>query len=139
MKETYVQMKRRHKRELNSIPKFFAFNRKQYEENRLASGIPEEEVTSLGIMGGYCRKADIAKLEEISKRHVAELEEAYKDDDFLYKAVLYNLNNYEFCVTEDWTDVLEELGFGYGEVFENERMRRIFEKAEVDYMERVYG
>lgn len=134
--ESYVQMKRRHQEEFNNFPCFFAWSDSQFDEGlkKLVVKNAKEELYH-GGNGMFYRKSDAHKLSEMIKRNGKELDEALRnDDDFLYQAVRYELANHEFCITEEWDDVLFALGLDKEEVFADERMARICSQAEEDYM-----
>ena len=44
------------------------------------------------------------------KRHEIERKELKKDVKKLFDALVYELNNHEYCITYDVTDALESLG-----------------------------
>ena len=64
--------------------------------------------------GGYCRKSDVAKLNEMFTRHRKELEDAIAGDKtgqgFICDMFLQELENHEYSYTGDVQETLDALG-----------------------------
>lgn len=64
--------------------------------------------------GGYCRKSDAAKLDEMLARHRKELEDAISSDKtgkgFIFDMFLQELENHEYSYTGDVQEALDALG-----------------------------
>ncbi len=104
----YQELKQKHEKEFNSFPIFFAFNKAQFEEGLKKLNTTADKVISAG-MGGIIEEDNVDKLRELLDRHNSEMIESLKNDDFLLNALVYELNNHEYCYTHDPTDALGAL------------------------------
>lgn len=132
----YLQLKEKHQKEFNNFPMFFAFDQKQFVEGMNKLGLTEndtDKIYSFGNTGGYFRKADASKLNEMLERFEKERQEALKDDEYLYQAILYELGNHEYIITWDAEPALEAIGLSR-EDLKNERVAKIFKKAKTEYL-----
>lgn len=101
--ETYNQLKSRQTKELNQLPLAFAFNGEQLQQALIKLGArSKKDVTSIG--GAIVHRFDVDFIYTTYFRHDKELEEAKKDDKFLYDMVYYELGNHEYCITNDFED-----------------------------------
>ncbi|MFR8542808.1 MAG: hypothetical protein ACLVD8_25880 [Enterocloster sp.] len=113
----YQEMRNRQQAEINAFPMFFAFNKQQFAEGMRTLGLSLSDTCQMCSIfgGGYCRKSDAAKLDEMLTRHRKELEDAISSDKtgkgFIFDMFLQELENHEYSYTGD---VQEALGcFGY--------------------------
>lgn len=130
--ETYEEMRNRHQKEFNAFPCFFAFDNKQFDEGMKKLGVESKQEIYSGGNGMYYRKADSPKLMEMMDRFDREQTEAYKDDNFLKNAMVYELGNHEFCITLDPEPTMEALGMKLKDL-KDERVNRIFQQAKKEY------
>ena len=74
----YQEMRNRQQAEVNAFPMFFAFNKQQFAEGMRKLGLSSSDTRQICSIfgGGYCRKSDVAKLNEMFTRHRKELEDA---------------------------------------------------------------
>ena len=83
----YQEMRTRQQAEVNAFPMFFAFNKQQFAEGMRKLGLSPSDTRQVCSIfgGGYCRKSDAAKLNEMFTRHRKELEDAIASDkkDFI--------------------------------------------------------
>lgn len=130
--ENYLEMKRRHEKEVNSFPMMFAFNNEQFKEGMEKLGLKENETDKIYSIGGggYIRRSDSKSLSELMNKHDREFDEAVKEsDDFIFEMFDYELSNHEYCVTYDVSDTLRALGFTHEEVKANSRLSEGLKKA----------
>lgn len=129
----YKKMKDKHQREINEFPMFFAFTKKQFYEGMKKLGLdPSEEhkIYKLGGSGGFYKKSDATKLNEMFKRHEYEMKKAMEeDDDFIFDMFNYELSNHEYIYTHDVTDTLNALGLTVDEVKNDKRLIDALQKA----------
>lgn len=128
----YKKMKEKHQKEINEFPMFFAFNNKQFDEGMKKLGLdPSEEhkIYKLGGTGGFYRKSDATKLNEMFKRHEEEMRKAMADDEFIFEMFNYELSNHEYIYTYDVTDTLNSLGLTADEVRNDKRLMDALQKA----------
>jgi len=124
----YVELKEKQSKELEDFPMFFAFNDEQFEEGLKKLNTTKEEIYSLGL-GGFIRKTDSKKFSELLKKYQHEFQKNLKDEKFLYEALLYELKNYEYCITYDYTDTLNFLGLDIKK-FDDNQMKILHEATE---------
>ena len=129
----YKKMKEKHQQEINEFPMFFAFNNKQFDDGMKKLGLDpseEDEIYKLGGTGGFYRKTDATKLNEMFKRHEEEMRKAMADDDdFIFEMFNYELSNHEYIYTYDVTDTLNSLGLTADEVKNDKRLMDALQKA----------
>ena len=80
--ETYVQMKERHQKEVNEFPMMWAFNNDQFAQGMKKLGLQETDTDKIYRIapGGFIRKTDADKLDEMFTRHTKERKEAMAAD-----------------------------------------------------------
>ena len=117
--ETYQELKTRQGKELNEFEGiFFAFSNKQFKEGIEKIGLTENDIKqiySLGA-GGFILKTRSKAFNDMFKRHAEEKKIRKQEEKFLLDSLVYELNNYEFCITGDATDALDALGYDKEEI-----------------------
>lgn len=77
--------------------------------------------------GGFIRKTDADKLDEMFTRHTKERKEAMAADidgtGYLFQMFRYELANHEYSYTWDAEETLDALGLTYGDVNSSPAMR----------------
>ena len=112
----YQEMRNRQQAEVNAFPMFFAFNKQQFAEGMRKLGLSPSDTRQVCSIfgGGYCRKSDVAKLNEMFTRHRKELEDAIAGDKtgqgFICDMFLQELENHEYSYTGDVQETLDALG-----------------------------
>ena len=137
----YVAMKKRHQKEVDSFPIYFAFSNEQFEKimERLGlSGDKRSEnyygkrLVKIGA-GGFVLKEDSSKFVDMFKRHKKELDSMIADDKtgegFIYQMFRYELNNHEYGYTGETEDTLEALGFSQEQIEADPRLSAGLELA----------
>ena len=134
MKETYLEMKKRHSEALDAFPMFFAFSKEQYIKGKEKLGVTSDDDIVSVWCGGFVRKSDADAFVEMMESQTKELEHAlHTDDDFLYKAMVYKLRDTEAGYTGEMDDALNQLGLTKTELARNKHMATICQKA-MDYV-----
>ena len=109
---TYYDLKQQHSKELNDFKGiFFAFNNEQFNEGMLKIGLSSDDTTKICSLaaGGYILKTRIKDFKDMFNRHSAEKKAFKKDQKQLLNALIYELNNHEYCITRDVSDTLAAL------------------------------
>ena len=104
--QEYLDLKKRHEQELTDFPIAYAFNDEQLKEALKKLGVKSvyECVTVFGH-GDIVKKGDAKKFIDLLKRHTQEVKDAlFADKDFAYAAILYEMNNHEYCINYDGDD-----------------------------------
>lgn len=133
--ETYVQMKERHQKEVNEFPMMWAFNNDQFAQGMKKLGLQETDTDKIYRIapGGFIRKTDADKLDEMFTRHTKEREEAMAADidgtGYLFQMFRYELANHEYNYTGDAEETLDALGLTYGDVNNSPAMRAALNAA----------
>ena len=135
---TYAELKKKHQDEVNAFPLGFAFGDKQFEEMMSKWGLDAKKdedlkkIAYLGVGGTYIRRSDIPAWNEMSERHLKELEEFRKDEKNFIDALVYQLHNHEYGYSRSWDDVeysLEALGIDPKDLEKDEELSRKVQKA----------
>jgi len=113
----YHTLTETHQKQFNTLSQklgiFYAFSNEQFDKGLTTLNLTrdnyKDKLSSVGN-GGYILKENVKELETFSINQHNELHEAYKDNDFLLKALTYELCNHEYCYTGDSTDALNALG-----------------------------
>lgn len=137
---TYEELRNKHQKEAGNFPWFAAFTDEQLETGMQELGVKSLDELYHGFGGMFYRKADHNKLVEMFEKQAHEQKEAYNDDDFLYSAILYEMNNYEYCIAREGRkeEVLEALLIEPSEA-QTERFKTIWNKAKNDYYNLIFG
>lgn len=128
---SYKVLKEKQQKEVNEFPMVFAFSNKQFDEAMEKLGLKStdtDKIFSIGL-GGFIKKEDSVKLQEMMNRHDKEIKEAMQDDQFAYDAFYYELGNHEFIITYDTDDAICALGYTPTEINNNKRLLDILKKA----------
>ncbi|NYC95062.1 hypothetical protein DFN09_003049 [Clostridium acetobutylicum] len=67
MNNKYIEMKRKHQKEVNNFPMFFAFSKEQFKEGMKKLGLEPSETNKIykfGNTGGFYKRTDSAKLKK---------------------------------------------------------------------------
>lgn len=108
--QEYVDLKRKHEKEMNDFPMAFAFNDEQLERAlaKLGATSKEECVTVFGH-GDIVKREDAKRLVAMLEGHTKEIKEKLKEDvEFAEAAFLYEMDNHEYAI--NWSadeDVME--------------------------------
>jgi hypothetical protein len=134
----YIELKKEIERRYNEFPFMFAFNNEQFKEGLKKLNAEVNEICSLGA-GGYIRKADIQKFNDLTKWAKNAQKEAIKADvdgsGFIKDMFLYELGNHEYCITCDLSDTLRAVGIKFSEVQKDEKLKRGLSLAIKEYKE----
>lgn len=132
----YTKLKKRQQEEFNALPLGFAFTEEQFEKMMRNWELdPKADIDKICriVSNGYIQKKDLKKLQELSKRHKVEREEAIANDktgdNFIYHMFLCELNNTEYGYTGNETDALEALDLTWEQLQADKRLLHGFEKA----------
>lgn len=138
--ETYIEMKNRQQKEVNTLPLKFAFGKQQFDEMMKSWGFDPEKDTdkiySLGGSGGFYKRTDAQLVRDTFKRHWEEQTDAVAadktGDGFIYQMFYYELENHEYSYTRDSTDAINALGYDEEDIKANERLHHGLRKAAAD-------
>lgn len=135
MNNKYLELKRRHEKEVNDFPFIFAFSQEQLNEGMKKLGLnatDTDKILSIGY-GGYIRKSDKENFFSLNERQEKELKDAIQNDttgeNFIYDMFDYELSNHEYCITMDVSDTLDALGLTIDEVNNNPNLLKGLQKA----------
>lgn len=108
--ETYQEQKARHHKEFGAFDGiFFAFSNEQMAEGIRKHNVSEtNKIVNIGA-GGFVLKNRLQEFKDLIARHEAERAQLRKDEKELIAAIVYELQNHEYCITGDVTDALEAL------------------------------
>ena len=81
-RQEYLELQKRHEKELSDFPIAYAFSDKQLEEALIKLGAKKEECVTVFGHGDIVKKTDAKALIDMLHRHTQETQEALKDPDF---------------------------------------------------------
>ena len=126
----YIEMNNRHQKEVDDFPLFFAFNKGQLSEGLKKFGLSPndtDKIYRLENTGGYYRRDDSERLNDMFFRHALELQDAIDGDKtgegFIFEMFNYELANHEYIVSGDVTETLKALGITDEELSGSEPLR----------------
>lgn len=113
--ESYAQLKQRHEKEFSKLEGiFFAFSTEQFFRGVKAIGLDPQDYDKQSItmfaMGSYCLTSTYPQLQELVDRHEKEMNLLKNDPDRFVKALVYELQNHEYCYTYEASDALNVFG-----------------------------
>ena len=139
---SYLALKERHKREIDDFPFIFAFSSEQFAEGMAKFGLAPDEtdkLCKLSIPGGFCRRTDEPRLQEMFAQHARDREEAIAADStgggYIFEMFRYELANREYGYTWDVEETLDALGFSMEDIEKNDALLHGFEKATASFKE----
>lgn len=125
----YQELRDKHQKEFNEFPIGFAFSNEQFKEQMEKLGLTaddEDKIVGIGA-GGFIKKDDVDKFNEMNKRHRAEEEDAIKNDTtgegYIKDMFDYELANHEYGYTYDLTDTLASLGLSMEDINKDKRLQ----------------
>lgn len=131
----YAKMKRRQQEEFASFPMQFACSERQFAEGMEKLGLKPADTDKIykAPGGGFYRKEDSKRLEEMMDRFEKELEATIAadktGDGFIYEMFLSELNNYEYGYTGELNETLDALDLTMEDIQADIRLSCGLEKA----------
>lgn len=116
MQNKYQILKEKQQKEFSEFPIVFAFSKDQFKDSMKKLGLEEQDINQVVAIsgGGFIKKTDVPKFEEILSKHKKELEDNIANDKtgegFIKDMFLYELNNHEYSYTKNEEAILEALG-----------------------------
>lgn len=102
--ESYLDMKARHRKEIDALPICYAFNKEQLDEAKKKLG--DVPLCSFGA-GSVLRKSDVELVKGTIDRHREEMKKLREDYKALEEGFLYEMANHEFNI--NWQGVEDVL------------------------------
>lgn len=101
--QAYLELKKKHEKELNDFPIAYAFNDEQLQEALKELGVDSvKECTTVFGHGDIVKKEDAKKFVDMLLRHMDEIKERLKNDvDFACAAFRYEMDNHEYAINWD--------------------------------------
>lgn len=122
MRQAYLDLIEKHRKEVEEFPIAYAFNNKQLQEalKKLGAESTDECVTVFGH-GDIVKKENAKKLIEMLKRHTKEVKDALiADVELAEAAFLYEMDNHEYAINWDGDDdVLRCFGMDWSDIQEH--------------------
>jgi hypothetical protein len=108
-RQEYLDLKKKHEKELSEFPIAYAFNEKQLEEALEKLGATKEECITVFGHGDIVKRENSKPLVEMLERHIDEIKRKLREDvEFAEAAFLYEMDNHEYAI--NWSadeDVLD--------------------------------
>lgn len=108
-RQEYLDLKKKHEKELSDFPIAYAFNDEQLQQALEKLGATKEECVTVFGNGDIVRREDAKPFIKMLERHTKEIKDKLKDDvEFAEAAFLYEMDNHEYAI--NWSadeDVLD--------------------------------
>lgn len=134
----YLELKRENQKKFDDFAKgkifwIFAFSESEFNKKLNENNLKRDEITSIGA-GGFIKKENIKKYNELYRSLTNEIEAIKDNDDELKKAFIYELANHEYCITYDLDDTLDALGLTRKQLQDDVRLALIMNEACKEYL-----
>lgn len=122
---TYNELQKKHKEGFQSFEMFFAYSNRQLEEGLTSLGLKKDDLDKIAHIGGggYIRVEEYPNFLDKAEEQAKELDDKLKEEEFFKEALTYELENHEYCITNDVDDALDALGLTRSEIDENKNQR----------------
>lgn len=134
-KQEYLEMKKRHQKELEEFPIAYAFNDEQMNEALKKLGATKEECITIFGHGDMVKRTDAKALVRMLQSQTRELQEKLKEDsEFAYEAFLYEMDNHEYAI--NWSadeDVLDCFGINW-DFIRKHGLQMVYDQARNQHM-----
>lgn len=98
-RQEYLDLQKKHQKELEEFPIAYAFNDKQLEEALEKLGATKEECVTVFGHGDIVKRTDTKALVAMIERHTKEMKDKLKNDpEFAEAAFLYEMDNHEYAI-----------------------------------------
>lgn len=117
-RQEYLDLQKRHRKELEDFPIAYAFNEKQLEEALEKLGATREECVTVFDHGDIVKCTDAKALIKLLENQREEMLQRIRDDqDFAEAAFLYEMDNHEYAINWDGdADVLDHFGITFEKI-----------------------
>jgi hypothetical protein len=117
-KQEYLDLKKKHEKEVSDFPIAYAFNNEQLEEALIKLGANKKEVVTIFGHGDIVKKVDAKRFIQMLKNHSDEIQrKMLEDSEFAQAAFLYEMDNHEYAINYDGDeDVLSCFGWKLDEL-----------------------
>ena len=137
--ENYSEMRKQQQKEFDKFPMMFAFDDEQFDEGMKKLGVTEEEqVISIGF-GGFIRKSDVRKYNNMQDRFLKEFQHSIMADKtgekFIKGMFIEEMRNHEYSYTKEIEPVFVALGLTMDTVNDFENLKHGLELAKKEYLE----
>lgn len=119
-RQEYLDLQKKHRKELEEFPIAYAFNDKQLEEALEKLGATKDECVTVIGHGDIMKRENAKPFIALLEHQAQEVKDKLKNDpEFAEAAFLYEMDNHEYainwdgdedvlaCFTIDWDDVCE--------------------------------
>ena len=108
-RQEYLDLKKKHEKEVSEFPIAYAFNEKQLEEALAKLGATEEECVTVFGHGDIVKRENAKPFVDMLERQTEEIKQKLIDDvEFAEAAFCYEMDNHEYAI--NWSadsDVLD--------------------------------
>lgn len=133
--QKYLDMKKRHTKELEEFPIAYAYNNEQFKAALEKLGAKKEECCTIHCCGDIVRKSDVPRYKKMMQRiHDETIELLKSDPKVAEEAFLYEMNNHEYAI--NWSgdeDVLDAFGLTE-DTLEEYGLERAYDRAMIRTM-----
>ena len=134
-RQEYLDLQKKHQKELEEFPIAYAFNDKQLQEALEKLGATKEECVSVFGHGDIVKRTDAKALFKLLEHHKKELREKMSTDkELAYEALLYEMDNHEYAI--NWSadeDVLDSLSLNW-DMIRKWGLQMVYDQARNQHM-----
>ena len=137
---SYKEFKESNSKELDEFINkncFWAFSKKQFEEKLNELNMTHEEFESNYqdfIGGGFIRRDKVEEYNTITKRMKENMHNMiFKNPEFAKSAFMYQMNNYECFISDDYDRVKGALGLTNKDINSNPALLKAWNSAREEY------
>lgn len=117
MRQVYLDLLEKHRKEISDFPIAYAFNEQQLKEALEKLGATKDECVTIFNHGDIVKKENAPKFLKMLKRHTDEVKDLLKDEEVAEAAFLYEMDNHEYAINWDGDDdVLRCFGLDFDDL-----------------------
>ena len=138
---SYQVLKQKHQEAFNNFPMKFAFSNEQFKKGMEELGLKENDTDKIYSAGGggFYRREDSKKLQEILLTSAKEMKAAIDNDptgeNFIYDMFIYELANHEYGYTGELDEALDALDLTMEEIKKDKRLLKGLKLAQKRFFE----
>ena len=101
--QAYLELQKRHQKELNDFPIAYAFSKEQLEEALLKLGAKStDECVTITGYGDIVKRENAPKFKAMLKRHTKEIHDLLQNNEQdAEEAFIYEMDNHEYAINWD--------------------------------------
>ena len=101
--QAYLELQKKHQKELNDFPIAYAFSKEQLEEALIKLGVKStDECVTITGYGDIVKRENAPKFKAMLKRHTKEIHDLLQNNEQdAEEAFIYEMDNHEYAINWD--------------------------------------